>query len=479
MYMKKIFLLIFCCGVIQAQQPLDQCVVKLQESSMENRFPGYTEAVNRTFDKAIERAEIDHTLRSDTTLYRIPVVVHIVYNTPEQNLTDEVIRSQIEVLNEVYRRTNANASETREVFLPVAGDAHIEFYLANEDPAGNPSTGITRTSTDTVTFVNLGFDFDVLLQAVQECGITDPFNVTPEQIECLVQTMGAGGGIDPDALSAALDAVKSDATGGIDPWDPERYLNIWVCNLAIDLLGSPTPAILGFAYPPIEAPNWPQGSVPANIDEVDGVVIHYQAFGLNNPAAGPLEGLIDLGKTTCHEVGHYLGLRHIWGDGDCTMDDGIADTPEMAAQSQQDCDLTKNSCTSDSFPDMIENYMDYSADACMNMFSLGQIGIMRAMIEGPRLGLLWQSELPSSALTSLHRPLLQAYPQPASETLYLQYQGDLMGDEIIVLRNLHGQIIKQYAGVPAQLNLQELPKGTYFLQVISRTQNGTIPVQIL
>ena len=109
-----------------------------------------------------------------------------------------------------------------------------------------------------------------------------------------------------------------------------------------------------------------------------------------------LAGLNDAGRTGTHEVGHYLGLRHIWGDGDCTMDDGIDDTPTAAnnSQTQDPSNLMctqahgKDSCPNDGLPDMVENYMDYYIESCQNMFTQEQVDLMRAMLEGPRADLV-------------------------------------------------------------------------------------------
>ncbi|MEZ4775826.1 MAG: T9SS type A sorting domain-containing protein [Bacteroidia bacterium] len=127
------------------------------------------------------------------TIYQIPIVVHVVYNTPDQNITDAQVQSQIDVLNEDFRRLNADTVNTPAPFKPVAGDAEIEFCLAAYDPAGNPSSGITRTSTNKSVF------------------------------------------------SLGSDDIKSAATGGADPWPQTDYLNVWVGPLGGGLLGYAAP----------------------------------------------------------------------------------------------------------------------------------------------------------------------------------------------------------------------------------------------
>ncbi|MEZ4896358.1 MAG: zinc metalloprotease [Saprospiraceae bacterium] len=148
-------------------------------------------------------------------------------------------------------------------------------------------------------------------------------------------------------------------------WDPKRYLNVWV---APDIEG------LGYAYLP--TPN----SLPS--PDEDGVVILTEAFGgPNTGAAAPF----NLGRSLTHEVGHYLGLDHIWGDG-CKVDDGISDTPNQA-QENYDCpNHPSPSCNNNG--DMFMNYMDYVDDDCMNAFTTGQVTYMRAILNSSRAQLI-------------------------------------------------------------------------------------------
>jgi hypothetical protein len=248
--------------------------------------------------------------------YTIPVVVHVVYNTPEQNISDEQIASQIKVLNEDYSLNNANFASTPNAFKALAGNANIQFVLAKRDPNGNPTNGITRTSTSTVSYGN-------------------------------------------------TDDMKYTSKGGKDGWDASKYLNIWVCKLN---------GVLGFAYFPGASP------------KIDGVVIAYDCFGTIGTAAPPFH----LGRTATHEVGHYLDLRHIWGDeSDCTGDDLVNDTPihkdanyECRTFPYKICPLTTSN------GEMYVNYMDYTPDDCMTMFSQGQVNRMLSALTNERASLL-------------------------------------------------------------------------------------------
>lgn len=353
---RLLVLLITLFGVttLFAQSTSHRCAFDHAVLAMDHEHPGFAESVQDLFDRARARADRSARVKSGScaydTIYRFPVVVHIVYNTPSENLPDSLVFNQIEVLNEDFRRLNSDTGSTRTEFQPVAADVGIEFYLAKRDPQGDPTTGITRTSTSVASF---------------------------------------GGGFLPDL--DALNDIKRTADGGIDPWPTDKYVNIWVGNTG----GS----VLGLAYPPAAAPNWP--SDLQNTDStVQGIVSHYEAFGKGNPFATPqISDVADAGRTVVHEMGHYLGLRHIWGDGplavlgvpDCSVDDGIDDTPNSGSNSQAaGCDVSKNTCTDTpgpDLPDMFENYMDYSREVCQNIFTRGQADIMRAMSDIGRPGL--------------------------------------------------------------------------------------------
>lgn len=245
----------------------------------------------------------------DGAIVTIPVVVHVVYNNNTENISDAQINSQMQILNDDFRRLNSDADGT----WSQAADTEIEFCLATQDPNGNATSGITRTSTSVSSF-------------------------------------------------STNDSVKFDSSGGKDAWPAADYLNIWVCDIS--------GGILGYAQ-------FPGG--PAS---TDGVVNDYAYFGDIGTATAPF----DLGRTCTHEVGHYLNLRHIWGDGGCNVDDFVSDTPTSDA-SNGGCNTGHVSCGS---VDMVQNYMDYSDDACMNLFTAGQRDRMQALFGsgGSRVSLL-------------------------------------------------------------------------------------------
>lgn len=155
------------------------------------------------------------------------------------------------------------------------------------------------------------------------------------------------------------DEMKFASNGGVDVVNPEGALNIWVCNIG--------GGILGYAQ------------FPGGDASTDGVVISPQYFGTTGYVSAPF----NKGRTGTHEVGHYLNLRHIWGDGRCRQDDFVADTPSSDGPNYGCPSYPTVNCQS---TDMTMNYMDYTDDACMQMFSEGQKSRMRAIFAagGPR-----------------------------------------------------------------------------------------------
>ncbi|MCP4124688.1 MAG: hypothetical protein GY751_23340 [Bacteroidetes bacterium] len=333
----------------EAQHDHEKCGDQVLKRALESQYPGYQEAINATFEEA-KRTGRESRLTGRSSVYTVPVVFHVVWHSSDasQNIPDSVIQDQVRVLNEDYRRLNADAGDVRSEFAGVVGDAEIEFELQ----------GIIRVSTTT-------------LFEPEATGLDD------------------------------ADKVKSTADGGSDAVSPENALNIWICKLQpITLLGFPLGEVLGYAYPPAGLAHWPENAQAPTIGR-DGVVLDYRTVGSNNVTASHFEdqGFTIIGRTATHEVGHYLGLRHVWGDAiallgedGCAVDDGVDDTPNASENNQANgCNPSTNSCESDQeddLPDMWENYMDYSSEICQNSFTIEQIDIMRGVLEGPRDGLL-------------------------------------------------------------------------------------------
>ncbi len=406
--------------LVSSQTVINRCGTYELMQQYELQNPGYLDRVNACFDHARQKAIANTGNRSvGDTIYRIQTVFHVVHTKPVENIPDSVIYSQLEVLNEDFRRKNADTVNTRPVFRPFAGDAHMEFYLATIDPDGNPTTGITRTA-GTPGF--LGFE---------------PFT----------------------------DNVKSAASGGKNPWPTDRYLNIWVCNVLNGF------GVLGYSFPPSNAPNWPNGATTDSAKQ--GVVLHYPVVGRNFSA--PIDPTVDAGRSLTHELGHYFGLRHIWGDGDCTVDDGISDTPASDAAHQQTCDTTDNSCVDSpvDYPDMVENFMDYSDDRCLNMFTHEQIGILHAMLQTSRAGIA-TVDIESGVKDISDFEVFDLYPTPSTGVINIQVRVangvvygleifNAIGERLLAERSLRSSVSKT-------LDLSAHPAGIYFARLSSGGQ---------
>ncbi len=267
--------------------------------------------------------------REEAEVINIPVVVHIIHNGEPVgfglNIPDEQIFSQIEVLNEDFRRLNDDRVNTPTTFEPIAADIEMTFELASRDPEGLATNGIVRVD-----------------------------------------------GGRPLWELADNYLLKSKSY-----WPAEDYLNIWVTDL-----GS---GFLGFAQFPVSPLEGLEDA--SNSRLTDGAVVDYRSFGsqLKFPAAD-LNPKYDRGRTASHEVGHYFGLRHIWGDGNCNVDDFCNDTPLQSSDNNglANCSFPgKNTCSSETpdLPDMFQNFMDYTNDVCMNLFTEDQKSRMRTVLD--------------------------------------------------------------------------------------------------
>jgi hypothetical protein len=162
----------------------------------------------------------------------------------------------------------------------------------------------------------------------------------------------------------ADDSVKSSSDGGVDAEDPAAFLNLWVCNLGDRLLG--------------------YAQFPGGPKDTDGVVITTAAFGTTGTARAPF----NKGRTATHEIGHYLNLRHIWGDTeDCSGTDFVPDTPNAAGPNYGKPTFPSVTCNNGPNGDMFMNYMDYVDDVAMFMFTPQQVARMRTTLDGPRRSL--------------------------------------------------------------------------------------------
>ncbi len=253
--------------------------------------------------------------QSPTDVYVIPLVFHVVHNYGAENISDEQIYDAVRILNEDYRKLNADTSAIVPSFQSIAADAMIEFRLASKDPKGNCTNGIDR-----------------------------------------IQSLQTYNGNDEAKLNA---------------WPQNYYLNIWV-------VASMKDGVAGYAYYP--------GAVGGQLTRFDGVIILHDyvgSIGTGSPTRS---------RALTHEIGHSLNLPHTWGNtnnpGVACGDDGIQDTPQTNGHTR--CNLNAKFCN----PPIIENVQNYMEYAyCSNMFTQGQISVMRLALESETGGRnnLWQT----------------------------------------------------------------------------------------
>ncbi|HPA23100.1 MAG TPA: M43 family zinc metalloprotease [Ferruginibacter sp.] len=365
---------------------------------------------NRIFDNS--GTSLRDTVPNE--IINIPVVVHVLYNTTAQNISDEQILSQIAVLNKDYRKHNSDAINVPAVFKNKAADCRINFCLAKVAPGGYSTSGIVRKYTGKNAF-------------------------------------------------PANDDMKFSSKGGANAWDSRQYLNIWVCNMQSRVLGYAT--------------------TPGGDLSKDGVVISYTAFG----TIGNLQPEFTRGRTTTHEVGHWLGLKHIWGDANCGSDD-VDDTPPQYYRNFYCPSFPRVSlCSVNENGDMFMNFMDLTDDDCMNMFTYGQKNKMRAFFAkgNSRNGILnsyvcdgslaTAGPLPVDTTSPVNNPNpvtqvnIKLFTNPVSNTIEIgSNNADELQNKELRLFTVHGKLLhKEVLGKATHHSISaiHLPAGIYILNI--------------
>lgn len=418
---------------------LIRCVSSEYEKALQLKNPSRPtkEAFENWIAPKIEEARQNRRNgRNTNAIITIPVVVHVIHNGDakgiNENISDARVLSQIAVLNQDFRRMADTPGFNDN---PVGADIEIEFCMAQVAPDGTPTDGIDR--------VDLGM---------------------------------------------ANWSTESSVEGNLKPntiWDPTQYFNIWTAqfttNLSAELGG-----ILGYAQFPVDSGIGGMEGMPDD-DMTDGVIIDWRCFGSSDYVQGNYFDDYDKGRTATHEIGHCFGLIHIWGDtSSCSVNaldsnkDYCPDTP-AASHENYDCTTVKNSCVSSPGNDMTENYMDYTNDTCMNIFTQDQKERMLAVLQNsPRRASLVTSTVCQTQLANPTFNLFQSinlYPNPASDFVAISVPSGLELPDMFTVYNSLGQVLaskKVTATNDLTIATSGYSNGIYFVKISKGNESKTL-----
>jgi hypothetical protein len=347
--------LLLLSSIITAQESI-KCYSTEHEHELQHKYQHRADL--QEFENWISKIQRDDQMKSQRGVVTLPIVFHVLHSGQSVgnglNISSALINAQLEQINDDFRRKPGTAGFNTN---PVGADLEIEFCMAVVDPQGNllAEPGIDRINAPSIGLQAPGYTTNYMDNQVKPVTI----------------------------------------------WDPERYVNVWITPINLFFFN-----VLGYAQFP-SASGLPGLNANEGLAQTDGVVVTTESVGsisLPNPAGGATGA----GRTLTHELGHFFGLRHIWGDGGCGVDDFCTDTP-TADGSNSGCQVGSISCGS---ADMVENYMDYSNDACMNIFTLDQ----KARVDAVLLNSPRRVELLSSNACSTDVPDC-AQPYPAVSNL--------------------------------------------------------------
>ena len=402
MVRKLVLLFVICIGfqaVAQQKCSMEE-YTRLQHGAdpgLTNRLAGI-ELFTQSSTSSAADAQRGYNL---TETIKVPVVVHVLYHTPDQNISNEVINLLIHALNRDFNKRNADTIDIPDRFKPYAVSMGFEFKLATKDPKGVGTSGIIRKYT-------------------------------------------------PVKYWLSDDKMKFTSSYGDDAWDSKSYLNIWLCNLQ-DVLGYST--------------------LPGMDAKKDGVVYAFENIE-NTRHTLPM---VNDARTMVHEVGHWLNLYHIWGDGYCG-DDRVDDTPKQSSYTPGCPTGTRvSSCSNSSNGDMYMNFMDFTDDRCMYMFTTGQRKRARALFDagGARRAIIFSRGLETSMIQGAELPEFhpkwfhaQIYPNPVSSilTVYFDYDERWVGQPLKVL-DMSGRVVfnmKVQSRIQT-IDVSGLQSGVYFI----------------
>lgn len=382
--------------------------------------------------------KVASTMKTTSPSVTIPVVFHIVLDSTQVAAIggtagiEDRIRTQLISLNQDYNGLNGDKSKIPAAWTSLYANIGIQFGLAIKKPDGTATAG-----------------YDIRY-------VTAPSAFTDVNNACA--------------------KAKTYASGGLDPWDNTKYLNIWVINMTY---GSST--ILGITAPP-------GMSFPA---AEKGIALYYLAFGTRTSVGEAFSYNNDLGRTLTHEMGHYFYLWHTWGDdgGLCPGDpggddDGIADTPpEADAKYHTPTYPLYDACSATAPGVMFMNYMEYTDDMSMYMFTKDQAAVINGQIAilGNSYSLTQHPELasvPNYIPTIDISNEINIYPNPSTGLFTIKFNSDSITLTNINIINLLGQrVLNINAPSSNTIDLSGLSKGIYILQC--QFNIGTITKKIV
>lgn len=359
------------------------------------------------------------TLLTQRTDVVFQVVVHLVYASDKENLSDAVIRSQIDILNRDFSGATSGLHRVKNIgFRELIATPGWRFCLASTDPDGRPTNGIVRVQTNVPGIAH------------------------------------------PGSLDRGLRKIKHTALGGSDAWDTDKYINIWVGSTGDDV-------VIGDATFPGTAK-----------DGEDGIMVDYRVFGGFGETLGYIP--FHLGKTLTHEMGHFFNLAHLSGNGDCNADDGVADTPPQGREYFDCPGGPVSSCGSE---DMVQNFLSLASDPCLLFFTRGQVARMDSALLQYRsslIGHLTECELEGPSPGNLGEQVTVINPIRAGQIL-MSFSGypdqpihcdlfDLTGREIRS-QQVSGESFFAW-------DVDDLPAGIYLLRFTRGEERHTVKVML-